>query len=99
MEIQKTVMLNPQLIVKITPRSLKMLCMLMAWPMGFNDLKSVAQKHPMVVTRDLNLLMKHGFVRRKILSTSPKQVEYSLTEKGKGTLPSLLDIVKKKNYL
>ncbi len=99
LEAEKRVSLNSQTVLRIKPRALKVLCQLMSWPMGFNQLKSIAQTHPTIIARDLQLLIKHGLVARKVINPKLRQVEYSLTEKGKNIIPSLLDIVRRKNYV
>lgn len=99
MEEEELLVLNNNFVLKMKPRARKILCELMSWPMGFNSLKNIADSHPTSISRDLNLLIKHGLVRRRILALKPKQVEYSLTTKGKEVIPSLLDIVRKKSYI
>lgn len=96
---EERLVLSNEFVLKMKPRARKILCELMSWPMGFNSLKDVAESHPTSISRDLNLLMKHGLVRKKTVGMRPKQVEYSLTDKGKEVIPSLLDIVRKKSYI
>lgn len=60
-------------------------------PMRFNELRrrvdGVSQK---ILAQTLQLLERDGFVERKVHSTFPLHVEYSLTESGRSLAETLL---------
>ncbi|MBO4502174.1 MAG: helix-turn-helix transcriptional regulator [Candidatus Methanomethylophilus sp.] len=59
-------------------------------PMRFNQLISkVDGISPRIFTLQLKELESDGIILRNVRSTSPKYVEYSLTEKGESLLPIL----------
>ena len=50
---------------------------------GFNELmRSVDGISPRLLSARLKELVEHGLVQKTVLSTTPPQVEYSLTPKG-----------------
>lgn len=57
-------------------------------PMGFNELlRSIDGMNSKTLSRVLKHLQEREILSRKILSTQPFSVEYSLTEKGKALEP------------
>lgn len=53
-------------------------------PMGFNEiLRTIRGMNSKTLSRVLKTLQKIAVVDRKVLSTQPFSVEYSLTEKGR----------------
>ena len=59
-------------------------------PMRFNQLiGKVDGISPRIFTLQLKELESDGIILRNVRSTSPKYVEYSLTEKGESLLPIL----------
>ena len=59
-------------------------------PMRFNQLISkVDGISPRIFTLQLKELESDGIILRNVRSTSPKYVEYSLTDKGESLLPIL----------
>lgn len=59
-------------------------------PMRFNQLiNRVDGISPRIFTIQLKELENDGIIFRNVLSTSPKYVEYSLTERGESLLPIL----------
>ncbi len=59
-------------------------------PLRFNQLMAkVPGISPRILTLQLRELEKDGVIIRDVISTSPKYVEYSLSEHGKALLPIL----------
>ncbi len=62
-------------------------------PMRFNQLIGrIDGISPRIFTLQLKELESDGIILRDVRSTSPKCVEYSLTEKGKSLLPILAQL-------
>ena len=58
---------------------------LMQRPMGFNELqREVHHISDKVLSESLDDLREKNIVQKEIMNESPKKVEYSLTETGKG---------------
>lgn len=68
---------------------------LMDKPMGFNEmLRNARGMNSKTLSRVLKNLQEKGIVDRKVLSTQPFSVEYSLTEKGSALTPIMEDLRK-----
>jgi DNA-binding HxlR family transcriptional regulator len=62
-------------------------------PRRFSELQSdIHNISPKVLTTRLRKLEADGVVHRKVMSTSPPTVEYSLTELGKELTPAIIAI-------
>lgn len=60
---------------------------------GFNQLKrDVGGISAKVLSESLKDLQEHGIVEKKQISESPKQVRYSLTERGESLKPVILSM-------
>src|SRR5260370_522770 len=70
--------------------SVIVICRLDGQPRRFNELRRLAQG---ITQRMLSATLRHlerdGLVRRTVYATVPPQVEYALTERGRG-LPAIL---------
>ena len=58
----------------------------------FRDLRDSGKMPPKVLSARLKMLMDEGLVERKVYSEHPLRAEYSLTDKGLGLTPVLLEI-------
>lgn len=64
-------------------------------PMGFNEiLRSARGMNSKTLSRVLKNLQEREIVNRKVLSTQPFSVEYSLTEKGTAIKPIMEQLKK-----
>lgn len=66
---------------------------LMEKPMGFNEMLRAANgMNSKTLSRVLKSLQVKGIVSRKVISTQPFSVEYSLTEKGRALQNIMRDL-------
>jgi DNA-binding HxlR family transcriptional regulator len=64
-----------------------------AGPRRFSDLlREISQLNPRILTQRLKELEAEGLVRRVVIPSTPVQVEYSLTEKGRQLIPLMKGI-------
>jgi DNA-binding HxlR family transcriptional regulator len=62
-------------------------------PRRFSDiLREISQLNPRILTQRLKELEAEGLVRRTVIPSTPVQVEYSLTEKGRQLIPLMKGI-------
>ena len=57
-----------------------------------NILREISQLSPRILTQRLKELESEGLVKRTVIPSTPVQVEYSLTEKGRQLIPLMKGI-------
>jgi DNA-binding HxlR family transcriptional regulator len=53
---------------------------------GFGDIKKILEVNSRTLSDKLKMLVKHGYITRKVDAGPPLRVEYTLTRKGKDTV-------------
>ena len=58
-------------------------------PMRFTELKQLVDSSSTTVSRRLEELEKNGLITRRVVDTSPKTVEYNMTEDARCLAPTI----------
>jgi DNA-binding HxlR family transcriptional regulator len=53
---------------------------------GFGEIKKILEVNSRTLSDKLKMLVKHGYITRKVDAGPPLRVEYALTRKGKDTV-------------